>query len=51
MDALNNAVQTVLGMGSSVVLPIIIFTLALVFRVKLKDAIVSGMTVGIGMIG
>ena len=51
MDALNNVVQTILGMGSSVVLPIIIFTLALVFRVKVKDAIVSGMTVGIGMIG
>lgn len=51
MDTLNNVVQTILGMGSSVVLPIIIFTLAMVFRVKVKDAIVSGMTVGIGMIG
>ena len=51
MDVLSNVVQTVLGMGSSVVLPIIIFTLAIVFRVKVKDAIVAGMTVGIGMIG
>ncbi len=51
MNALNNIVQTILAMGPSVVLPIIIFILALCFRVSLKNAVVSGMTVGIGMIG
>lgn len=51
MEALNNVVQSILGMGSSVVLPIIIFILAISFRVSVKNAIVSGMTVGIGMIG
>ncbi|WP_273450296.1 PTS galactitol transporter subunit IIC [Streptococcus ferus] len=51
MNTLNDIVQTILAMGPSVVLPIIIFILALCFRVSLKNAVVSGMTVGIGMIG
>ncbi|MBY5035046.1 PTS galactitol transporter subunit IIC [Streptococcus gallolyticus] len=51
MDTLTNVVQGILNMGSSVVLPIIIFVLAMVFRVPLKNAITSGLTVGIGMLG
>lgn len=51
MNTLNDIVQTILAMGPSVVLPIIIFILALCFRVSLKNAVVSGITVGIGMIG
>ncbi|MDY4760819.1 PTS galactitol transporter subunit IIC [Streptococcus thoraltensis] len=51
MDTLTNVVQGILNMGSSVVLPIIIFILAMVFRVPLRKAIVSGLTVGIGMLG
>ncbi|AWN21341.1 PTS transporter subunit IIC [Streptococcus sobrinus] len=51
MTTLTNIVQSILNMGSSVVLPIIIFILAMVFRVPLKKAITSGLTVGIGMLG
>lgn len=51
MDTLTNVVQGILNMGSSVVLPIIIFVLAMIFRVPLKNAITSGLTVGIGMLG
>ncbi|MGM0214348.1 PTS galactitol transporter subunit IIC [Enterococcus sp. AZ109] len=51
MDSLTNVVQSILNMGSSVVLPIIMFIVGIVFRVPLKKAIVSGLTVGIGMIG
>lgn len=51
MDALMNVVQSILDMGPSVMLPIIIFIVGLVFRVKPTKAIVSGITVGIGMIG
>ena len=51
MDALMNIVQSVLDMGASVMLPIIIFIVGLVFRVKPGKAIISGITVGIGMIG
>ncbi len=51
MTTLTNIIQGILNMGSSVVLPIIIFILAMVFRVPLKKAITSGLTVGIGMLG
>ncbi|EOH91216.1 PTS galactitol transporter subunit IIC [Enterococcus pallens] len=51
MDSLANIVQSILNMGSSVVLPIIMFIVGIVFRVPLKKAIISGLTVGIGMIG
>jgi Phosphotransferase system, galactitol-specific IIC component len=51
MDALMNIVQSVLDMGASVMLPIIIFIVGLVFRVKPGKAMLSGITVGIGMIG
>ncbi|MGG5314404.1 PTS galactitol transporter subunit IIC [Enterococcus sp. AZ072] len=51
MDSLTNVVQSILNMGSSVVLPIIMFIVGIVFRVPLKKAIISGLTVGIGMIG
>ncbi len=51
MDTLLNIVQSILDMGSSVMLPIIIFLVGLVFRVKPGAALKSGITVGIGMIG
>lgn len=44
-------VQSILDVGASVMLPIIIFIVGLVFRVPVKKAIISGITVGIGMIG
>lgn len=51
MDALMNVVQSILDMGPSVMLPIIIFIVGLVFRVKPAKAVTAGITVGIGMIG
>lgn len=51
MDGLMDVVQSILNMGASVMLPIIIFIVGIVFRVPVKKAIISGLTVGIGMIG
>ena len=51
MDSLMDVVQSILGAGPSVMLPIIIFIVGIIFRVPLKKAIISGITVGIGMIG
>lgn len=51
MDILSNVVQSIIGVGPSVMLPIIIFIVGLIFRVKPGKALVSGITVGIGMIG
>lgn len=51
MDGLMNVVQSILNVGASVMLPIIIFIVGIVFRVPPKKAILSGITVGIGMIG
>ncbi|MDU6522559.1 MAG: PTS transporter subunit IIC, partial [Enterococcus sp.] len=51
MDGLMDVVQSILGAGPSVMLPIIIFIVGLIFRVSVKKAIISGITVGIGMIG
>lgn len=44
-------IQALLDMGAVVVLPIIIFILGLIFRLKPKDAFKSGLTIGIGFIG
>lgn len=51
MDGLMNVVQGILNVGASVMLPIIIFIVGLIFRVPVKKAVISGITVGIGMIG
>lgn len=51
MEELMTVVQSILDVGASVMLPIIIFIVGLVFRVPVKKAIISGITVGIGMIG
>lgn len=51
MNALMNVVQSILDVGPSVMLPIIIFIVGIVFRVKPGKALLSGITVGIGMIG
>lgn len=44
-------VQYVLNMGATVMLPIIIFILAICFRVKITKAIRSAITVGVGFVG
>ncbi|XJS11144.1 PTS transporter subunit IIC [Aerococcaceae bacterium WGS1372] len=51
MDTLINIVQTITSMGASAILPIIITLLGLVFRMKLGNAIKSGLMVGVGFIG
>lgn len=51
MDLLTGIVQNILSMGPSIMLPIIIFIVGICFRVKPGKAIVSGITVGLGMVG
>lgn len=51
MDTLLNIIQTITGMGASAILPIVITILGLVFRMKLGEAIKSGLTVGVGFVG
>jgi PTS system galactitol-specific IIC component len=51
MQALNHAVAYVLSFKPYVLLPIIIFILALVFRIKMVVAIKSALAIGIGFIG
>lgn len=43
--------NTIIGMGATVMMPIIFFLLGLVFRVKPGKAFKAGMTVGIGFTG
>lgn len=51
MDTLLNIVQTILGMGAVVILPIMIFILGLIFRMKIGAAIQAGLMIGIGFRG
>lgn len=46
-----NAVQYVLSFGATVMLPIVIFILALFFRIKPSKAFRSALVVGIGFVG
>ena len=43
--------NTIIGMGSTVMMPIIFFVVGLIFRVKPGKAFKAGMTVGIGFTG
>ncbi len=51
MDTLINIMQVITGMGAAAVLPLVIFVLGLVFKMKVGNAIKAGITVGIGFIG
>lgn len=44
-------INTILGLGASVIMPIVIFLLGVVFRMKVKNALRAGLTVGIGFTG
>ena len=44
-------IQYILGFGPAVVIPIIMFTFALIFGAKVTDAAKNAMTVGIGFLG
>lgn len=50
-NQLLNIVQYVLGLGPTVMLPIVIFILAICFRVKVTKALRSAITIGIGFVG
>lgn len=51
MDGLLKGVQYFLALGPTVILPIAIFILALIFRVPVSKAIRSALTIGIGFVG
>lgn len=51
METIRQAALFFLGFKPYVMLPVIIFILALVFRIKLRTAITSAFTIGIGFIG
>lgn len=51
MDMLLDIVQTVLGMGAVVILPIMIFILGLIFRMKVGASLQAGLMIGIGFQG
>lgn len=51
MKAINDVVQYILGLGPTVMLPILIMLIALVFRVPFGKALRSGLTIGIGFVG
>lgn len=51
MDTLLQVVQYVLNMGATVILPITILILGLIFKIKFTTALKSGLTIGIGFVG
>lgn len=48
---LNDVIMYLLSFKPYVMLPLIIFTLAIVFKIRIKTAITSALTIGIGFIG
>ncbi|MBS4536651.1 PTS galactitol transporter subunit IIC [Clostridium sp. D2Q-14] len=48
---LYNSVQAILGFGPTVMLPLVLFILALCFKIKPAKALRSSLTVGIGFVG
>ena len=51
MDKVLAVVQYVLNMGPTVILPITILILGLIFKIKFSKALKSGLTIGIGFVG
>lgn len=51
MQTLNNAISYLLSFEPFVLLPIIIFILAIIFRIRLSTAIKSSLQIGIGFVG
>ncbi len=51
MDKLLAVVQYILNMGPTVILPITIVVLGMIFRIKFTKALKSGLTIGIGFVG
>ncbi|TQQ85801.1 PTS galactitol transporter subunit IIC [Peptacetobacter hominis] len=51
MDKLLFVVQYILNMGATVILPITILILGVIFKIKFTKALKSGLTIGIGFVG
>lgn len=51
MDKVLAVVQCILNMGPTVILPITILILGLIFKIKFSKALKSGLTIGIGFVG
>lgn len=51
MSAINDVVQYILGLGASVMLPIMLTIVGLIFKLSFGKSLKAGLTVGIGMIG
>lgn len=51
METLKEGIMYFLSFKSYVVLPVIIFILAMVFRIKIATAIKSSLTIGVGFVG
>ena len=50
MDKVLAVVQYILNMGPTVILPITILILGLIFKIKFSKALKSGLTIGIGFV-
>lgn len=51
MNWVINALNWISGLGPMVMMPIIIFILGLIFRVKIGTLIKSSLTIGVGFAG
>jgi len=51
MDATISIIHTIFNLGASAILPIVIALLGIFFRMKISEAIKSGLMVGVGFIG
>ncbi|SFL66876.1 PTS galactitol transporter subunit IIC [Halanaerobium salsuginis] len=51
MAQIMNVVNFILDLGPSVMMPLILFIMAMIFRIKVSKAIRSSLTVGMGFIG
>jgi len=51
MEFLNNAVAWFLGLGSTVIVPIVLILLGLIFRVGFSKAVRGGVVTGVGLAG
>lgn len=51
MDKVLAVVQYILNMGATVILPITILFLGMIFKIKFTKALKSGLTIGIGFVG
>lgn len=51
LDGLNSGIGYIIGLGASVMMPIIFTIIGICMSIKLKDAVRSGLYVGVGFVG